>query len=79
MGSGWDKKEYAGKVSKKCSETFLKIQHVLCTGNLTTQDSYDYLKSLAADVHIVKGDFDDVSLVFEGFEGKNEGYHFPYV
>lgn len=36
-----------------------KIQHILCTGNLTTKDSYDYLKSLAADVHIVKGDFDD--------------------
>ena len=40
-----------------------KIQHILCTGNLTTKDSYDYLKSLAADVHIVKGDFDDVSLI----------------
>ncbi|KAK3753273.1 hypothetical protein QZH41_015213 [Actinostola sp. cb2023] len=36
-----------------------KIQHILCTGNLCTKDSYDYLKTLASDVHIVRGDFDD--------------------
>lgn len=40
-----------------------KIQHILCTGNLCTKDSYDYLKTLASDVHIVRGDFDDVSHV----------------
>lgn len=38
-----------------------KIQHILCTGNLCTRETYDYLKSLANDVHIVKGDFDEVS------------------
>ena len=38
-----------------------KIQHILCTGNLCCKDTFDYLKSLANDIHIVKGDFDDVS------------------
>lgn len=39
-----------------------KIQHILCTGNLCTKESYDYLKTLAGDVHIVRGDFDEVRL-----------------
>lgn len=38
-----------------------RIQHILCTGNLVAKDSFDYLKTLANDVHIVRGDFDDVS------------------
>jgi len=38
-----------------------KIQHILCTGNLCTKESVDYLKTLASDVHIVRGDFDEVS------------------
>lgn len=37
-----------------------KIQHILCTGNLVTRDTYDYLKTIASDVHVVKGDFDEV-------------------
>jgi len=36
-----------------------KIQHILCTGNLCAKESFDYLKSLASDVHIVRGDFDE--------------------
>ncbi|KJE88475.1 vacuolar protein sorting 29 isoform 2 [Capsaspora owczarzaki ATCC 30864] len=40
-----------------------KIQHILCTGNLCSKDSFDYLKSLASDVHVVKGDFDEVVTV----------------
>lgn len=39
-----------------------RIQHILCTGNLCTKESYDYLKTLASDVHIVRGDFDEVKL-----------------
>lgn len=35
------------------------MQHVLCTGNLVTRDTLDYLRSLAPRVHTVKGDFDD--------------------
>jgi vacuolar protein sorting-associated protein 29 len=37
-----------------------KIQHILCTGNLCNRDTYDYLKTIANDVHVVRGDFDDV-------------------
>ncbi|XP_030316218.1 vacuolar protein sorting-associated protein 29 [Calypte anna] len=33
-----------------------KIQHILCTGNLCTKETYDYLRTLAGDVHVVKGD-----------------------
>jgi len=36
-----------------------RIQHILCTGNLCNKESYDYLKTLAADVHVVRGDFDE--------------------
>ncbi|KAI3379577.1 hypothetical protein SNEBB_007413 [Seison nebaliae] len=36
-----------------------KIQHILCTGNLTSMEIVQYLKILANDVHIVKGDMDD--------------------
>ena len=36
-----------------------RIQHILCTGNLCTKESLDYLKTLASDVHIVRGEFDD--------------------
>ena len=42
-----------------------KIQHILCTGNLCTKESFDYLKTLASDVHVVRGDFDEVRLIFE--------------
>ena len=37
-----------------------KIQHILSTGNLCSKEVYDYLKSLAGDVTVVKGDFDEV-------------------
>lgn len=35
---------------------------MLCTGNLGPKQSqiYDYFKYLAADVHVVKGDWDEV-------------------
>lgn len=36
-----------------------KIQHIVCTGNLVDKLTYDYLRSLASDVHVVRGDFDD--------------------
>ena len=37
-----------------------KIQHILCTGNLCLRETHDYLKNIASDVHIVRGDFDTV-------------------
>jgi len=38
-----------------------KIQHILCTGNLCSKETYDYLKTLASDVHVVRGDFDEIT------------------
>jgi vacuolar protein sorting-associated protein 29 len=38
-----------------------KMQHVLCTGNLSTKEQYDELRSLAPNVHVVRGSFDDNS------------------
>lgn len=35
--------------------------HMIRTGNLCTKESYDYLKTLASDVHVVRGDFDENS------------------
>ena len=36
-----------------------RIQHILCTGNLCTKETVDYLKTLASDVHVVRGDFEE--------------------
>ena len=42
-----------------------RVQHILCTGNLCNKETMDYLKTLANDVHVVKGDNDDVfNLIF---------------
>ena len=36
-----------------------KMQHILCAGNLCTKETLEWLRSLASDVHMVRGDFDD--------------------
>lgn len=36
-----------------------KMQHVICTGNLTSVEQYNELKLLAPNVHIVAGDYDN--------------------
>ncbi|KAI9854095.1 MAG: Vacuolar protein sorting-associated protein 29 [Vezdaea acicularis] len=35
-----------------------KIGQILCLGNLTSKEPYDFLRSIAPDLQIVKGDFD---------------------
>ncbi len=40
-----------------------KIQSVISTGNLCTRETYDYLKTIASDVHVVRGDFDEVYII----------------
>lgn len=35
-----------------------KIQHVLCTGNLGSRQLLDYLKTIAPEIHMVRGDCD---------------------
>lgn len=36
-----------------------KMQHVLCTGNVVSKTTEDYLRTLASSVHIVRGDLDE--------------------
>ena len=36
-----------------------KVQHIICTGNIGNREHTDWLKSLAANVHFVRGDFDE--------------------
>ncbi|OLL22897.1 Vacuolar protein sorting-associated protein 29 [Neolecta irregularis DAH-3] len=36
-----------------------KIQQILCTGNVTDQETNEYLRTIAADFQAVKGDFDE--------------------
>lgn len=36
-----------------------KIHTVFCTGNLCTKEMYDYLRGIASEVHVVRGEFDD--------------------
>lgn len=35
-----------------------KMQHVLCTGNVCSKSTEEYLRTLANSVHIVRGDMD---------------------
>ena len=36
-----------------------KIQQILCTGNICDKETYEYLRTISPDVHIVKGDYDE--------------------
>jgi vacuolar protein sorting-associated protein 29 len=41
-----------------------KIQHILCTGNLCSKETLEFLRGVCpspSDVHVVKGDFDEVT------------------
>ena len=40
-----------------------KIQQILCTGNVCDRETYDYLRTVAADVHVVRGDYDEVRCI----------------
>jgi vacuolar protein sorting-associated protein 29 len=37
-----------------------KIQQILCTGNVCDKETFDYLRTISPDVHVVKGDYDEV-------------------
>lgn len=37
-----------------------KFQHILCTGNVGSRETYDWLKSLCPNVNCVKGEVDDI-------------------
>ncbi|KNC96434.1 MJ0936 family phosphodiesterase [Spizellomyces punctatus DAOM BR117] len=36
-----------------------KIQQIICTGNLTSRETLDYLRTVASDILLVKGDMDE--------------------
>ena len=36
-----------------------KIQQIISPGNLCDRETYDYLKGIASDLHVVRGDMDD--------------------
>ncbi|THH13599.1 hypothetical protein EW146_g6641 [Bondarzewia mesenterica] len=38
-----------------------KIQQILCTGNVCDRETYEYLRTVAADVHVVRGDYDETA------------------
>lgn len=37
-----------------------KIQQILCTGNVCDKETHEYLKTISPDVHVVRGDYDEV-------------------
>lgn len=41
-----------------------KIQQILCTGNVCDRETYEYLRTVAADVHVVRGDYDEVRYLY---------------
>ncbi|KAF9009132.1 Metallo-dependent phosphatase [Hymenopellis radicata] len=38
-----------------------KIQQILCTGNVCDRETYEYLRTISPDVHVVKGDYDETT------------------
>lgn len=38
-----------------------KIGQIICTGNVCDKETYDYLRTIAPEIHVVRGEFDDVS------------------
>jgi len=36
-----------------------KIQQILCTGNICDKETYDYLRTISPNVHVVKGNYDE--------------------
>jgi len=37
-----------------------KIGQIICTGNVSDKETFDYLRTIAPDVHVVRGEFDQV-------------------
>lgn len=46
-----------------------KIQQIICTGNVCDKETLDYLRTIAPDVNVVRGDYDEVCCMImpEGF------------
>lgn len=37
-----------------------KIGQIICTGNVSDKETYDYLRTIAPEVNVVRGEFDEV-------------------
>ena len=37
-----------------------KIGQIICTGNVCDKETYEYLRTVAPEVHVVRGEFDEV-------------------
>lgn len=46
-----------------------KIGQIICTGNVSDKETYDYLRTIAPEVHVVRGEFDQVNLSFYPLPG----------
>ena len=44
-----------------------KIQQILCTGNVCDRETYEYLRTVSPDVHVVRGDYDEVRCIVNTF------------
>ena len=40
-----------------------KIQQIICTGNVCDKETLEYLRTVAPDVNVVRGDYDEVCTV----------------
>jgi predicted phosphodiesterase len=49
-----------------------KIQQIICTGNICDKETLDYLKTIAGDITVVKGDFDEVILFSHKEKSRNQ-------
>ncbi|KAL7417681.1 Metallo-dependent phosphatase-like protein [Mrakia frigida] len=36
-----------------------KIQQIICTGNVCDKETHEYLRSIAPEIHVVRGDYDE--------------------
>ena len=40
-----------------------KIQQIICTGNVCDKETLEYLRTVAPDVNVVRGDYDEVCTI----------------
>ncbi|KZW02548.1 Metallo-dependent phosphatase [Exidia glandulosa HHB12029] len=41
-----------------------KIQQIICTGNVSDKETYEYLRTVCPDVNVVRGDYDDAAFPY---------------
>jgi vacuolar protein sorting-associated protein 29 len=67
-----------------------KISLVLCAGNLCNRETYEWLRTISSDLHVVMGDLDETAdyptsktVVIGGFKVRRSGvfvlFYFAFV